>query len=449
MKKPEEATQKSKELVKMAVAKAALLQPLYKTKVETIPSALVIGGGLAGMTAALEISNQGYKVDLIEKSDKLGGHLKNLVSTVQGENPKELLKDLENKVRNDKNITIHKNAELENLDGYVGNFKSKLTNGKTVEHGIIIVATGGKEYRPTEYSYGKHPNIMTQQEFDEKLEAGKIKANNIAIIHCVGARDDKNTECGRICCSKSMDSALKIKEKLPNANVYSIFRDIRTYGFKEKSYQEAGENGVVFIRRDEENTPEVKIVNKKLELTVKDDVIDRTLVLHPDIIVLSNAIVADENNEKLAKLLKVPLGKDGFFLEAHVKLRPLDFATEGIYVCGLAQGPKFIDETISQASGAVSRACTVLSKKILEAGGVVSSVDEDLCGGCGTCETICPYNAITVDKTDPSNLIARVNEILCKGCGTCVGGCPEKAISMKGFSKKQILAQISAMTEGS
>ena len=193
---------------------------------------------------------------------------------------------------------------------------------------------------------------------------------------------------------------------------------------------------------------EVKIVNNKLELSVQDGVLDRQLILHPDIIVLSNAIVADPDNGKLAKLLKVPLGKDGFFLEAHVKLRPLDFATEGIYVCGLAQGPKFIDETISQACGAVSRACTVLSKKILEAGGVVSSVDEDLCGGCGTCETICPYNAITVDFTDPSNLVARVNEILCKGCGTCVGGCPEKAISMKGFSKKQLMAQITAMAEG-
>jgi len=448
MKQPEEATEKSKELVKMAVAKSGLLQPLKRSNVEIISSGLIIGGGLAGMTAAIEMSKQGYKVDLIEKTNSLGGNLKRLASTLRGGDPKSLLKEIIDKVEKNKLITVHTEVELQNLEGYVGNFKSTLTNGETIEHGVVIVATGAIEYQPTEYQYGNHPNVMTQLEFEHHIAKEDIGPKSVVIIHCVGARDENNTECGRICCSKSIKSALEIKKRYPNVPVYSIFKDIRSYGFKEKFYQEAGENGVIFIKRADDQKPVVSVKGKDLVVSTKDTILDRDLVIKPDIVVLSSAVVANPENKNLAKILKVPLAKNGFFLEAHVKLRPLDFATDGIFVCGLAQGPKFIDETISQACGAVSRACTILSKDTLEAGGIVSFVDEELCGGCGTCETICPYGAITVDMSDPTNLKARTNEILCKGCGSCIPACPECAITMKHFSRNQIMAQILALAEG-
>ena len=445
MRIPEEATKKSQDLVRMAVAKSALLEPLQRSSVEIISSGLIIGGGLAGMTAAIEMSKQGYTVDLIEKTDVLGGNLKRLTSTLRGGDPRYLLKDIIEKVENDPHITVHKGVELEDLEGYVGNFTSTLTNGRTIEHGVIIVATGAIEYQPTEYQYGKHPNIMTQLEFEHHMAKGDIHPKSVVIIHCVGARDENNTECGRICCSKSIKSALEITKKYPDVSVYNIFKDIRSYGFKEKYYQEAGENGVVFIKRSDEQKPVVSVKGNDLEVTTRDSILHRDLVIRPDVVVLSAAVVADPENRTLAKILKVPLTKNGFFLEAHVKLRPLDFATDGIFVCGLAQGPKFIDETISQACGAVSRACTILSKTTLEAGGVTSCVDELLCGGCGTCETICPYGAIVVDASDPTNLKARTNEILCKGCGSCIPACPEHAITMKHFSEKQIFSQIRAL----
>ena len=444
MKQPEEATKKSKELVRMAVAKSALLQPLTRSRVETISSGLIIGGGLAGMTAAIEMSKQGYKVDLIEKTDMLGGNLTRLASTLRGGDPASLLKNVIEKVEKDRNITVHKGVELEELEGYVGNFKSTLTNGTTIQHGIIIVATGAIEYQPTEYQYGKHPNVMTQLEFEHHTAKGDIDPKCVVIIHCVGARDENNTECGRICCSKSIKSALEITKKHPNVSVYNIFKDIRSYGFKEKFYQEAGENGVIFIKRSEEQKPVVSVNGEDLEVFIRDTILNRDLVIKPDIVVLSSAVVADPGNKNLAKVLKVPLSKNGFFLEAHVKLRPLDFATEGIFVCGLALGPKFIDEAISQACGAVSRACTILSKKTLEAGGIISVVDEEKCKGCGTCELICSFNAIR--KNDEG--IAEVISTMCKGCGLCASICPENALKINYYSNEQLLAQAYAALLG-
>ena len=445
MHQPEEATTKAKDLVRMMVAKAVLLQPLKTSSVKPIPSALVIGGGLAGMTAADEISKQGFNVELIEKTDSLGGHLKQLTSTLDGDDPQALLRDLVKRIEKDPRITVRTGVELENLEGYVGNFNSTLTGGITLEHGTIIVATGADEYKPIEYLYGTNPNVMTQLEFEQHLEKGDIHPTTVAIMHCVGARNENNSECGRICCATSIKTALKIKDKLPNTSVYNLFKDMRTYGFREKYYQEAAEKGVHFIRYKNEHQPVVTSTDSGLEVSIMDAVLNRDLLLRPDIIVLSATVVPDPNNTNLAKLLKVPLGKEGFFLEGHVKLRPLDFATDGIFVCGMAHSPKFIDETISQACGAVSRACTIMSKEEIEASGVVSSVNEDICRGCGTCEGICPYGAITVDMSDPTDLIAKVNEILCKGCGSCSASCPEHAIAMKHFSNEQIMAQIKAL----
>lgn len=446
-KQPVEATEKSKELVRMAVAKSALLQPLHKSYVAIVPKGVILGGGLAGMTAAINLSKQGYEVDIIEKSDTLGGNLIHLDATLGGEDPQALLTELVEQIGTDDKITVRTGVELANLDGHVGNFVSTLSDGTMIQHGVVIVATGAIEYTPTEYRYGEHPDIMTQHEFERRLRDADYNPKTVGIIHCIGARDDNNTDCGRICCSTAVKSALAIKKRVPGAQVYNIFRDIRTYGFKEQYYQEAGELGVTFVRREDDLMPEVTIGDKGLELSFWDTVIERDVVIRPDALVLSCAPVSDrKNNFDLAKVLKVPLTKNGYFLEAHVKLRPLDFATEGIFICGMAQGPKFIDETIAQACGAVSRACTILSKDKVEAGGIVSVVDEDLCAGCGTCETICPYGAILVDMSDPTNLKARTNEVLCKGCGTCVPACPERAITMKHFSRKQIMAQIMALT---
>ncbi|MCK4756967.1 MAG: CoB--CoM heterodisulfide reductase iron-sulfur subunit A family protein, partial [Thermoplasmata archaeon] len=447
MHEPEKATQKSKSLTHMAVAKSALLKPLSKSSVETKISSLVLGGGLAGMTAALELSKQGFKVDLVERSDSLGGHLKDIKDTITGDDPQVLLNDLVSGLENDDNITIHKNTELSHLEGYLGNFISTLTDGTSIEHGTIIVATGGIEYKPNEYSYGQHPNIMTQMEFELQMHEGKIQPKSVAIIHCVGARTEENTECSRICCTTSIKTSLNVQKRFPQASVFNLYKDIRTYGFKEKYYQEAGEKGAIFIQYDDDLKPEVNIIDNAIQLKVMDNILGRELLLNPDYLILSSAVVADPSNSELAKMLKVPLGKDGFFFEAHVKLRPLDFATDGIFLCGMAQGPKFIDETISQSCGAVSRVCTILSKTMVEAGGVVSVVDEDACGGCGTCEALCPYGAIIVDMSEPTDLKAKVNEILCKGCGACVAACPECAISIKHFTDDQILAQIRALSK--
>jgi heterodisulfide reductase subunit A len=445
MQMPQEATDKSRDLVRMAVAKAAMLTPLSKSFIDTNQSALVIGGGLAGMTAAKELAGQGFKVDLIEKADTLGGNLRNIRYTLTGEDPQSLLKELESSVKSSENITIHMDTELANLDGYVGAFKSTLSNGKEIEHGIIILATGAIEYQPTEFLYGKNDKVKTLIEFEQMADSAAIP-KSVAIIHCVGARNEKNTECSRICCSKSIKTALKIKEKSPDTQVYVLYRDMRTYGTKEMYYEKAGQLGVTFLRFADGNDPVVTEANGDIQVAVRDEFIGRTVNLKPELLLLATATVANPDNERIAPMLKVPRSKDGFFLEAHVKLRPLDFATDGIFLCGMAGGPKKIDESLAQASGAVSRACTILSKDKLEAGGIVSCVDEELCGGCGTCESICPYGAIRVD-CEAVDVKASVNEIVCKGCGTCAASCPENAIEMKNFTNDQLFAQIKALKE--
>ena len=442
MKQPQQATEKAKALIRMIVTKAALLQSLKRVTVKINSSGLVIGGGLAGMTAALEMAKQGFKVNLIEKTDSLGGNLKQISYTLREEDPETHLKNLVEMVEKNKNITIHKGVELQNVEGYVGNFKSTLTNGKTIEHGVIIVATGAIEYLPTDYQYGKHPNVMTQLEFEHHMAKGDINPKSVVIIHCVGARDENNTECGRICCSKSIKSALEIKKHYPNATVVNIFKDIRTYGFKEKYYQEAGEQGIIFIRRDEDHKPTVTSNRSGLEVSVRDAILGRDVLLRPDIVVLSSAVVPNEDNKNLAKLLKVPLGKDGFFLEAHVKLRPLDFATDGIFLCGLAHSPRLLDESISMASAAAARAMSILSKDEMEAEGIISVVDQEKCLGCGDCEDVCEFGAAQVMEVEQGIFKSQINEVLCKGCGACVAACCNGSITSRHYTKEQILKMI-------
>jgi heterodisulfide reductase subunit A len=450
MHEPKAATKKSKDLVRMAVAKSRLLEPLENLELNVNPQALVIGGGVSGMTSALELGKQGFKVHLVEKEKVLGGNAPKLHYLPTGEDPVAFVRELDKEISANKNITVYTGTTVKAIDGYVGNFKTTLASGEQIEHGVVILAIGGQEYKPEgEYLYGKNKNVMTLLEFKEKLSKNEAKGNEYVFIQCVGSREDKHPNCSRVCCTGTMTAALEIKKKDPNAKVFVLYRDIRTYGFREKFYKEASSKGVTFIRFEDKEKPKVEEKNGKLEVTVKDEDTGKDIFLKTDYLVLASGTRPQHDAELLAPMLKVPVTKEGFFLEAHMKLRPLDFATEGVYLAGLAHGPKFIDESIAQALGAVSRATTVLSKKTLEAEGIVAAIDEKLCDGCGICVPICEYKALEVvkDKKDANKKIVDVNVGLCKGCGACVGACPSGALTQKGYKDSQIYAMIDAALE--
>ena len=450
MHEPKAATRKSKDLVRMAVAKSRLLEPLENLTLKVNQQALVIGGGVSGMTAAMELARQGVKVHLVEKEKVLGGNLAKLHYLPSGDDPKAFLEKLTREVTSNPNIKVHLGAKIMNIDGYVGNFKTRLEDGSEMEHGVVILAIGGQEYRPEgEYLYGKNKGVVTLLEFRDRLSKGEAKGNTYVFIQCVGSREDKHPNCSRVCCTGTMTAAIKVKEKDPNAKVYVLYRDIRTYGFREKYYKEASQKGVTFIRFEDGDKPKVEDKGGKLEVHVKEDDTGKEVVLRPDYLVLASGTRPQHDVEELAPMLKVPVTKEGFFLEAHMKLRPLDFATEGVYLAGLAHGPKFVDESIAQALGTVARAMTVLSKTTLEAEGIVASADESLCNGCGICVPICEYKAmeIVADKKDPKKKMVDINVGLCKGCGACVGACPSGALTQKGFRDDQIYAMIDAALE--
>ncbi len=447
MHQPKEATEKAKDLVRAVVAKARLLKPLKNPTVNVTPVGLVIGGGVSGMTAALELAKQGFEVHLVEREKELGGHLKRIYYILEGEDPQKQLERLVKEVMENKKIHVYLGAEVEEVSGFVGNFKSKIRqNGeeKTVEHGIVIVATGAVEYRPKEYLYGEDPRVMTQHELEEKIAKGEFKGQKIAMIQCVGARTEERPNCSRICCGQAIKNALKIKELNPEAEIYVLYKDIRSYGFKEDYYREAASKGVIFINYSDERKPQVTNTGGKLKVTFWEPVLKREVQIEPDMVVLSAATIPNPDNKKIAEMLKVPLAKDGFFLEAHMKLRPVDFQTDGVFLCGMAHSPKFIDESISQACAAASRAATILSKKALEMEGIVASVDEDLCSGCRICELLCPFGAIEM-KEENGKTNAHVIEALCKGCGVCGTACPTKAIVLGHFTTEAILAQVRAV----
>ncbi len=456
MQYPDYATKKAKDLVRMAVAKAALLEPLKNIFVDITKNALVIGGGVAGMSSALELANQGYKVYLVEKEGELGGNLKNIHYLLNGENPREELEKLIKKVKENKNIEVFLNSKVESAEGSLGRFKSVIArgNGEKVEvnHGVVIIAVGGKEYKPTEYMYGQDETILTQRELEEKIANGNKIPETVVMIQCVGSREEPRPSCSRICCSNAIKNALKIKEISPNTNVYILYRDIRAYGFKEKYYTKAREKGVAFIRWDIEQKPEVIKNNGKFYVKVKNTILNLEHLIPADLVVLSTGVVSNEDNKEVAQLYKVPLTQEGFFLEAHMKLRPVDFATDGVFICGLAHFPKTIDESIIQAQAASARASTILSKDKLELEGTISQVVDENCDGCAYCVDTCPYKAITLLEYMWQGSIKKTvesNKVLCKGCGTCMATCPKKGIFVKGFKMEQILAQIYAALEQS
>ncbi len=439
MHEPEKATQKSKDLVRMAVAKAGMLEPLKKSKIKVLHSAVVIGGGLAGMTAALDIADQGYSTHLIEKEGQLGGNLGKLYHKEGDRRPKDFGNELIGRVRDSKNITVHLNTTVTDVSGFVGNFKVKTIDGE-IEAGAIIVATGANEYQPTEYLYGQDKRVVTQLELEGQLEEGTLKAKKVAMVQCVGSRNDEAPYCSRICCTNAIKNAIWIKKSSPRTDVYIFHKDIRTYGFREELYKEAGRLGVNFIRMNEGEMPEMTKEGDALRLSAFDDALGAPIQIQPDMVVLSTGIRPSQGNEELAKMLKVPLSKDRFFLEAHMKLRPVDFATEGIYLAGAAHWPKFVDEVIAQASGAATRATMVISKEFVETEGIIAAVNPNRCTGCELCIMVCPFSAI--DKVDGK---AKVNEALCKGCGTCNAVCKSGAIRQKGFRDEQIIEVIDAL----
>ena len=442
---PQEATEKAKDLVRMAATKVALLEPLSEAELEISQAALVIGGGVAGMAAALNLAEQGYHTYLIERSDRLGGNALNLYKTWKGEDIQENTRVLIASIQSDKRITTHLKAEIKEVEGFVGNFTTTIEiDGKAEEHlthGVTIIATGAQELKPDEYLYGKDPRVVTALELD-KLFIEKDKrlkdVGTCVFIQCVGSRIPERPYCSRVCCTHSVASALTLKQMNPDMRVFILYRDMRTYGLRENLYRKAREKGVVFIRFDNEKELRVEKISGGLDVSFTDYTLKQEIQVRPDLLILASAIVRSDE-DPLARLFKIPLNEDGFFVEAHVKLRPVDFATDGVFLCGLAHSPKSIDESIAQAQAAASRAVTLLAQGTIHSSGVVALVNTDYCSSCGVCVAICPYKAPGFDEKTGK---AEINPVLCKGCGLCVASCRSGAIHLNGFDEGQIMAMI-------
>ncbi len=440
------ATEKAKDLVAMGVAKANLRVALEPIEVPCTKSAMVLGGGPAGMTAALNIADQGFKVYLVEKKDVLGGHARKMRKTFQGDPVKPFLDNLVKRANDHENIEVHLGAELKDVSGFVGNFHTDLTTGASFDHGTVIVAVGADSTKVKEYLYGENPNVMKWFDLDKKIEEDpdSIKKANCAVaIHCVGSREPDMPYCSKICCAHAIQSAIDLKELNPDLDVYMLYRDIRTYGRLEDLYRKARSIGIIFIRYDLDSKPKVEEVGGKLQVTVTDPLLGRPIVVSPDFITLYTAI-APKGTEELANMLKVTLNQEKFFLEAHMKLRPVEFSTDGMFMCGLAHYPKPLDECIAQAQAAASRAVTVLSKdKVIIEPIVAAFVDKEACRGCGLCVALCPYGAIDIEET-PDGRKAKLISASCKGCGICAATCYRHAISINAFNDTQIEAQMHA-----
>jgi heterodisulfide reductase subunit A-like polyferredoxin len=449
MNNPDLATAKAKDLVRMAVAKAAYVEPLHQVSMDVTGAGLVVGGGVAGLEAALGIAEQGYKAYLVERGDRLGGNALWMKESWDGEAIGPYVQNLIEKVRQHPKVRIFFNTEAIETAGILGNFTTTLATGgemmttTVVDHGATILATGGKEYKPGEYLYGEHPDVLTHKDFDEALAAGdeRIKAaETVAFIQCVGSRIPERPSCSRVCCTHSLKSAIKLKTAKPEMSVFILYRDMRSYGFREDLYKEAREVGVIFTRYDLDKLPTTTVEDDNLILTVRDHVLGRPVALSPDLLVLAAAVLPNENQD-LFELFKVPINDEGFLVEAHAKLRPVDFASEGVFMAGLAHYPKSIDETIAQAQAAVSRAVTVLSKDAILVGGVVAEVNPDRCAVCLTCVRTCPYNTPYIGEEG----YAVIEPSGCHGCGCCVAECPGKAITLKHFTDEQLIAKTGAL----
>ncbi len=451
MKNKDEATDKAKDLVRMAAANARLVKPLDEVGMPVIQKALVVGGGLAGMTSSLKLAEQGYEVFLIEREDKLGGNLRNLHYTLEGQDIAALLKDLIDKTTGNPLIQVFTTARIVDSGGSKGNFTTRVKVGeeeeyRKIEHGVAILATGAREWKPDEYLYGEDPRVLTQLDLEGSIASRPddiARAKQIVMIQCVGSRNEERPSCSRTCCATAIKNALKIKELNPNAAITILYRDIRTYGMLELYYAKAREQGILFVRYEPEKKPEVKKDGEILKVFYLDKVVNEQMELSPDLVILSAATIPIDN-EEVATLLKLPRTMEGFFLEAHMKLRPVDFASDGMYLAGSAHGPKLTCEAITQASAAASRACTILSKEKMLIGGVVAVVDGERCAACLTCVRVCPYDVPVINIEGE----AEIDMAKCKGCGTCVAECPARAIELMHFSDSQLWAKAKALVVG-
>lgn len=513
MKEKEKGTVKAKDLIKMGVARVVLLEPQQEMKIDVRPTSLVIGGGVSGMTAALNLANQGFETHLIEKETELGGFVKKLDTLYQtGESAQSSLEPLIEKVKNNKNIKLYLNTQLKALEGYIGRYDAVLdVNGEDKEIcvGTIIVATGAEEYRPNVYGLGEFENVVTLSDYEQMVKESKLPPDlkNVAFITCAGSRGQDKEYCSRVCCTITVKNAMKLMDKTPDSEAkveekleeekavapgeekpqeeetsarrsrrerrgrrdrrgrrggergeekprergaksgmdVTVFnRGITTYGVEQElMYNTAREKRVKFVRYVPENPPKVTMEDGKLTLSYFHATLQADRKMNPDLIVLATPLTKKEGSEELSKMLKVPLGRDGFFLEAHVKLRPVDFATEGIFLCGTAHGPANIHEAVAQAYGSASHASIPMGKGYVQAEAIVSHVDPESCSGCRSCEVVCPYGAIKFDEDG----IAEIIVAACKGCGTCGSICPEKAISMTHYTDEQITAEAIAALE--
>jgi heterodisulfide reductase subunit A2 len=446
---PASATEKAKDLVRMAAAKVALLEPLQERESGMTPEALVLGGGIAGMAAARNLADQGFQVHLVEQNRELGGAAGSLYKTWKGELIQPYLLQLIDDVEQDPLIHVYRATELSKVEGFVGNFTSTLTRKEdgasiVLKHGVAIIATGGREFKPKEYLYGEDPRVMTQLELDRRfVQEDKIldRIRSVVFIQCVGSREPDRPYCSRVCCTHTMQAALELRGRNPEAEITVLYRDLRTYGQREDLYTQARKNGILFIRYDLESKPRVRPgADEALEVSVIDPVLERPVQLKADWVILAAAVTAADNGT-VAKFFKLPVDGDGFFVEAHAKLRPVDFATEGVFFCGLAHSPKSVDESIAQALAAAGRAAEYLAAGKVLVSGMIAEITQRFCTRCGVCTSICPFGAPFVC----GNGALEINPILCKGCGLCVASCRSGAIQLKGFDDAQVMAMITQM----
>ena len=447
----EEATEKAKDLIRMGVAKASFLEPQEEVKVPVAPSSLVIGGGIAGMTAALNLANQGFNVHLVEKERALGGLVRSLYKLFPtNEDAQELLHPIIERVSNHERIEIHMPATIKDVSGYIGNFEVSIEEDNKATRfqvGTIIVATGAQELKPYhgQYGYGQMSNVFTQLELEERLRKGIDSAENVVMVTCVGACVAERSYCSAFCCVTAIKNGTLLKESNPKAKVCVLHREVMAYGAEfENYYRRAREVGVRFIRYSPEKPPQIIGNGKASQVKVYDELFGEEVELLSDMVVLTTPLVPYLENEYISKMLKVPLSEDKFFLEAHVKLRPVEFSTEGIYVCGSARWPADIAECISQAYAASSKAAIPMRRGFATVEPITSFVNESICAGCGNCALVCPFNAVEVQSQDGKR-VAKVTAVKCKGCGSCVAVCPSGAMQQKGFSDQQLVGMFDAI----
>jgi heterodisulfide reductase subunit A-like polyferredoxin len=446
---PEAATNKAKDLVRMAAARANFLTPLKEKRIPMTMRALVIGGGIAGMNAALGLADQGYEVVIVEKEAQLGGLARELTTTIEGEDIQRYLIELSDRVNRHEKIQILTETLIVGFGGFKGNFYTELMVGpgmysRKIEHGVVILATGAVEYKPHEYMYGEDHRVMTQIDLAKRLETkGADDLEQVVMIQCVGSRNEDNPNCSRICCQSAIKNALHIKDLNPEAEVWVLYRDIRTYGLLEDYYTAARKNGVKFFRFSQDEVPRAEKTDEGLFVIFKDHVLQRELRISTDVLALSAGMVPTDTDE-LASILKLPRNDQGFFLEAHVKLRPVDLANDGIFLCGTSHGPKLITESISQAYAAASRAATFLSQPEIVLSAVTAKVDPDRCAACLICVRVCPYDVPRINEQG----VSEIDEALCHGCGSCASECPAKAIELNWYEDQQIMSKLDSLLEG-